>query len=156
MGLTALRRNRMERGIVKSMRERGRDFEYMNRWGGVHTPPKSIDWESKIWTNSIMVEEIVEILKGRGHTITMAESCTGGRVASSFTAISGVSSVFNGSCVSYSNGVKMELLGVRKTTLLEHGAVSEECVNEMLDGVSRLFNATGAIAVSGIAVPRRA
>jgi len=100
-----------------------------------------------------MVKEIVDILKSKKVTITFAESCTGGRVASAFTAISGVSKVFNGSVVSYSNEIKSDWLGVKEKTLIEYGAVSRECVDEMLDGVLKLAKADYAIAVSGIAGP---
>ncbi len=89
----------------------------------------------------------------KGQTITFAESCTGGRIASAFTAISGASSVFNGSVVTYSNKIKSKWLGVKTETLIKYGAVSLECVDEMLDGVITLSNANGAIAVSGIAGP---
>jgi len=100
-----------------------------------------------------MIKEIVEILKNKKATITFAESCTGGRVASAFTAVSGVSEVFNGSVVSYSNEIKSLWLGVREQTLMEHGAVSRECVSEMLDGALKLARADYVIAISGIAGP---
>ena len=97
--------------------------------------------------------EIIEILREKKETITFAESCTGGRIASKFTAISGASSVLNGSCVTYSNEIKSEWLGVKEKTLLKYGAVSKECVEEMLKGIIKLANANYAIAVSGIAGP---
>jgi nicotinamide-nucleotide amidase len=64
--------------------------------------------------------EIIEILREKKETITFAESCTGGRIASKFTAISGASSVLNGSCVTYSNEIKSEWLGVKEETLLKY------------------------------------
>lgn len=97
--------------------------------------------------------EIINILKSRSETVTFAESCTGGRIASEFTAISGASSVLNGSVVSYANEIKSKWLGVKEETLIKHGAVSKECVEEMLDGVLKMANANYAIAVSGIAGP---
>ena len=97
--------------------------------------------------------EIIETLKERNQTVTFAESCTGGRIASEFTAISGASAVLNGSCVTYSNEIKSEWLGVSEETLAKYGAVSRECVEEMLRGILRLANANYAIAVSGIAGP---
>jgi len=99
------------------------------------------------------IEEIVEILKSRKESITFAESCTGGRIACIFTSIAGVSAVFNGSVVSYSNEIKSRWLGVREETLIKYGAVSRECVEEMLYGVLELADANYAIAVSGIAGP---
>ncbi|MBU1669293.1 CinA family protein [bacterium] len=96
---------------------------------------------------------IIDKLKERNQTITFAESCTGGRIASEFTAISGASSVLNGSCVTYSNEIKSQWLGVSEKTLNHHGAVSRECVEEMLTGIIKLASADCAIAVSGIAGP---
>ncbi|NOZ90811.1 MAG: CinA family protein [Epsilonproteobacteria bacterium] len=100
-----------------------------------------------------ITKKIIEILKVDNQTITFAESCTGGRVASAFTAISGASSVLNGSVVSYSNDIKSKWLGVKEKTLIDYGAVSSECVAEMLNGVSKMAEADYAIAISGIAGP---
>ena len=96
---------------------------------------------------------IITTLQERGQTITFAESCTGGRIAAAFTAISGSSAVFHGSVVSYANTIKAQWLGVRSETLQKHGAVSRECVREMLSGVLKMAHADYAIAVSGIAGP---
>ena len=96
---------------------------------------------------------IIETLKNKNQTITFAESCTGGRIASAFTAISGASSVLNGSVVSYANEIKSSWLGVKEETLIKHGAVSAACVEEMLKGVVKMADANHAIAVSGIAGP---
>jgi len=97
--------------------------------------------------------EIINTLKEKNQTITFAESCTGGRVASAFTAISGASAVLNGSVISYANEIKSQWLEVKEETLLKYGAVSKECVKEMLDGVIKMAKADSAIAVSGIAGP---
>ena len=96
---------------------------------------------------------IIEKLKADHHTISCAESCTGGRIAAAITAISGASAVFNGSVVSYSNGIKEAWLGVTADTLNHFGAVSQPCVEEMLEGILKLAKAEYAIAVSGIAGP---
>ena len=96
---------------------------------------------------------IINTLKERNETITFAESCTGGRIASEFTAISGASSVLMGSCVTYANEIKSQWLGVKEQTLIEHGAVSQKCVEEMLKGILKMASADHAIAVSGIAGP---
>ena len=100
-----------------------------------------------------LVEKIVNKLSNENKTISFAESCTGGRVASEFTSISGVSSVLNGSCVTYSNSIKSLWLGVKESTLTNFGAVSCECVEEMLIGVKNRAFADCTIAVSGIAGP---
>lgn len=88
--------------------------------------------------------------------IAFAESCTGGSLASHVTSIPGSSGYFLGSFVVYSNEMKHEILGVSKETLLSKGAVSEETVREMLEGVFRKTSADYAIAVSGIAGPEGA
>jgi len=97
--------------------------------------------------------EIINILKEKNQTVTFAESCTGGRIASEFTAISGASAVLMGSAITYANEIKSTWLGVKEQTLIEHGAVSKECVEEMLTGILKMALADYAIAVSGIAGP---
>jgi nicotinamide-nucleotide amidase len=97
--------------------------------------------------------EIINRLKEKNETLSFAESCTGGRIASAFTAISGASSVLNGSCVTYSNEIKSQWLGVDKQIFIDHGAVSKQCVNAMLKGIIQMAKAEHAIAVSGIAGP---
>ena len=93
------------------------------------------------------------LLKANKQTITTAESCTGGLVASMITKVSGSSDIFNGSIVSYSNKIKNQELDVKNETLEKYGAVSCEVVQEMLDGVINKFDANFAIAISGIAGP---
>lgn len=93
------------------------------------------------------------LLRENKKTITTAESCTGGLVASMITEISGSSDIFNGAIVSYSNKIKSQELNVKESTLDEYGAVSIEVVDEMLDGVIKKFDANYAIAISGIAGP---
>lgn len=97
--------------------------------------------------------EIENILRKHNWTLTCAESCTGGLIASKITEISGSSDIFRGSIVTYCNEIKEQELGVKKETMMQHGVVSVEVVNEMLDGVLNKFNATYAIAVSGVAGP---
>ena len=97
--------------------------------------------------------KIINTLKQRNETITFAESCTGGKVVAEFIKIAGTSSIINGSVVSYSNEIKSKWLGVKEQTLIEYGAVSKECVEEMLTGILKMASANHAIAVSGIAGP---
>ena len=97
--------------------------------------------------------DIINRLKKRNQTITFAESCTGGRIAAEFTAISGASSVLMGSCVTYANKIKSTWLGVKEQTLIDHGAVSKKTVEEMLIGIIKMASADYAIAISGIAGP---
>ncbi len=94
-----------------------------------------------------------QILRINNYTVTCAESCTGGLIASKITGISGSSDIFRGSIVTYCNKTKEQELGVKKETMVEFGVVSIEVVNEMLDGVLKKFDATYAIAVSGVAGP---
>ena len=100
-----------------------------------------------------MVQEIQNILKKNNLTITCAESCTGGLIASKITQLSGSSSIFKGSIVTYCNEIKEKELNVSKQTMIDNGVVSIEVVNEMLDGVLKKFDSSFAIAVSGIAGP---
>ena len=85
--------------------------------------------------------------------IAFAESCTGGMVGKLLTDAPGSSGYFQGSIVTYANQAKMKLLGVREETLLEHGAVSEECVREMVRGTLDSMDTDYAGAITGIAGP---
>jgi len=104
--------------------------------------------------NKIDMLNLQNLLRQNNKTVTTAESCTGGLIASMITQISGSSNIFNGAIVTYSNKIKHQELGVKNQTLEKYGAVSIEVVNEMLDGVIKKFNANYAIAVSGIAGPK--
>ena len=93
------------------------------------------------------------LLKQRQQTISTAESCTGGRLAAMLNAQSGSSAFYMGSVVAYANEIKEQVLGVQHDTLLNYGAVSEQTVLEMANGVRKLLNTDYAIATSGIAGP---
>lgn len=110
------------------------------------------DW---LVTNEDEGLEIVigKILKAKGKTLGTAESCTGGYIAHLITSIAGSSAYFNGSIVSYANEVKHNVLGVRKDTLSNNGAVSEETVREMVKGAIEKLNVDFALATSGIMGP---
>ena len=100
-----------------------------------------------------LASAVVNDLAESGKAVATAESCTGGWIAKSITDIPGSSAVFAYGVVSYSNGAKESILGVKNATLEEHGAVSERVVEEMVDGVLHLSGADIAVAVSGIAGP---
>ncbi len=100
-----------------------------------------------------LLQLIIDKLRDKKQTISFAESCTGGQIAAAITSIGGSSDVFNGSVVSYSNDIKHEWLGVSKEILTNHGAVSRECVEEMLKGIIKMAHANYGVAVSGIAGP---
>lgn len=100
------------------------------------------------------LEKIVsELLRERNKKIALAESCTGGYIASLFTAIAGSSDVFNGAVVPYHNHIKHEILEVDNEVFEKHGAVSKECVLQMAEHVKEKFRADYSIATSGIAGP---
>ncbi|PVY41717.1 competence/damage-inducible protein A [Pontibacter virosus] len=98
-------------------------------------------------------EALGQLLKERGLTISVAESCTGGYLAHRFTSVPGSSAYFMGGVVAYDNSVKMQVLGVKPETLQEHGAVSEATVLEMAQNVRQKLNTDIGVATSGIAGP---
>ena len=105
-------------------------------------------------TEDISLEAIVgRLLKQKGMTIATAESCTGGRLAAALNAQSGSSSYYMGSVIAYANEIKEHVLGVQHITLENYGAVSEQTVREMAEGVRMLMHTDYAIATSGIAGP---
>lgn len=107
-----------------------------------------------IATEDLPLEAILgHLLKQRGQTIATAESCTGGRLAAALNAQPGSSAFYLGSVVAYANEVKEQVLGVNHDTLLQYGAVSEQTVLEMANGVRHHMHADYAIATSGIAGP---
>ena len=96
---------------------------------------------------------VIRLLKEKNLMLGVAESCTGGQVAATLTKVPGVSAVFAGGVVSYSNEVKIIALGVRPETLGTFGAVSEPTVSEMAEGVRIMLGTDVGIATSGIAGP---
>lgn len=92
-------------------------------------------------------------LTGKMLTIGTAESASGGRIADKITNVSGSSDYFKGSVVSYSNEVKMAMLGVRESTLAKYGAVSRQTAMEMADGGRKVLNVDVCISDTGIAGP---
>ena len=98
-------------------------------------------------------ETLVSELASSGKTLSTAESCTGGWVSKAITDVPGSSDVFAYGIVSYSNGAKESLLGVKSATLDHNGAVSDVVVEEMAKGVLELSGSDIAVAVSGIAGP---
>ena len=98
-------------------------------------------------------EKVVALLRKKNLVMACAESCTGGLIAKRITDVSGSSAVFNCGIVSYSNEIKESILGVKKETLAKFGAVSEQTVREMVEGVLKISGADIAVSVSGIAGP---
>ena len=99
-------------------------------------------------------EELVgKALKENKQTLSTAESCSGGAIASMITSIPGASTYFKGSVVAYENMVKQSVLGVKEQSLINFGAVSKEVVEEMALGIQELLGTDWSVATSGIAGP---
>jgi len=121
------------------------------------------DWQAKIKAlvgahivtddNRSLAKVVIDLLAQQNKTITFAESCTGGKIASLLTEVSGASNVFEAGFVSYSNAIKTSLLNVSGIDLAEQGAVSETVVRQMLSGALKASGAEVGVSVSGIAGP---
>lgn len=103
--------------------------------------------------NDTLVGVIGDLLKEQKATLSTAESCTGGLIAHQITSIPGCSEFYMGGAVTYSNALKVKVLGVKASTIEAYGAVSEETVKEMAQGAIDHFDTDYSIAVSGIAGP---
>ena len=97
--------------------------------------------------------KIVKLLTKKKLTVSFAESCTGGLLASSITSISGSSKVFNIGLVTYSNNAKVKLLQVPKKTITKYGAVSYETCLSMVKNLSKISKANISISITGVAGP---
>lgn len=101
----------------------------------------------------LLAAQVGALLKAHGMMLATAESCTGGGIAQALTDISGSSAWFERGFVTYANAAKIEMLGVRQSTLDAYGAVSEATVREMAAGALQHSYAHIAVAVSGVAGP---
>ncbi|HEY5586867.1 MAG TPA: competence/damage-inducible protein A [Ruminiclostridium sp.] len=93
------------------------------------------------------------LLLKKNITISTAESCTGGLISETLTNIPGISKVFIGGAVTYSNSSKVEFLGVNEQTLQKYGAVSRETATEMAEGIRKKLNTDIGVSITGIAGP---
>ena len=105
-------------------------------------------------------DETIEVMLGRlmtekGFTLATAESCTGGKIASTLTSVSGASNYFKGSVVSYATQTKIDVLGVSKNTIDKYGVVSAQVASEMALGIQKLTQVDYAIATTGNAGPAK-
>ena len=100
-----------------------------------------------------LAEQLQGICLGRGLTVAVAESCTGGLIAATLTTVPGSSGYFLGGVVSYSNAAKEAFLDVPATTLTAHGAVSAQVAKAMAVGARARFAAALAVGITGIAGP---
>lgn len=101
----------------------------------------------------LLAQEDIKKLKEQSKTLALAESCTGGLVSKIITDVSGASAVYQGGVCSYSNNVKMKILGVKEETLCEFGAVSEQTAREMSEGVRKALGTDIGVGITGIAGP---
>jgi nicotinamide-nucleotide amidase len=105
-------------------------------------------------TNGQPLEAVLgELLRARGLTIAVAESCTGGLLASRLTDVPGSSDYFDRGAVCYSNRAKIEWLGVPAPLIEQHGAVSEPVARAMADGIRAQTGASVGVGITGIAGP---
>ena len=111
--------------------------------------------EESVWgeNGDTPAQVLLEILKEKGWKLALAESCTGGWAQKMITDVPGASESFWGGVVSYANELKQALLGVNSATLIEHGAVSEKCAQEMAEGIKSLTKSQIGISVTGVAGP---
>lgn len=100
-----------------------------------------------------LVEYLRDVAVGRGVTVSVAESCTGGLIASRITDAPGSSNYFLSGVVAYSNRMKIDLLGVLEESIDKEGAVSSRVAREMAEGIATVSGASHTVAVTGIAGP---
>jgi nicotinamide-nucleotide amidase len=104
--------------------------------------------------NEEKLEEVIgKLLSNNNKTISTAESCTGGTIASMITGIPGSSRYYKGTVVAYANSIKSNLLDIDQDILTKFGAVSQPVVEKMATGAINIFHTDYAIATSGIAGP---
>lgn len=96
---------------------------------------------------------VADLVIANGLTLTCAESCTGGLLSARLINVPGISEVYKSGVITYSNKAKRRMLGVKKSTLQKHGAVSEKTAEEMAKGAASMHKADVATAITGIAGP---
>jgi len=101
----------------------------------------------------VIAREAGDLLRARGLTVAVAESCTGGRLGDILTNVSGSSDYFRGGLISYSNRAKVDFLDVHESSLILKGAVSDEVARQMAAGVRKAFHSDLGIGITGIAGP---
>ena len=121
---------------------------------------KAKDWVMDRLGNKVVsetglgiAEEVGQMLVSQKKTLAIAESCTGGLISSMVTDVAGSSDYFLFSGVTYSNDAKINILGVQKKTIMDHGAVHEDTAREMAEGVRLKAGADFGISTTGIAGP---
>ena len=110
--------------------------------------------EAVVGFEDASVEQLVHnALIAKGKKLSVAESCTGGNIASKFTVMAGASEYFQAGVVSYSNDAKVDILGVNAADIAHYGAVSEQVAIQMAEGVKRVGKSDYGISTTGIAGP---
>jgi len=100
------------------------------------------------------LEKIIgDLLRNKGWTLAIAESCTGGLICDRITDVSGSSDYFMGGMVNYSNESKSKHLGVPSTDIKKYGAVSPQVAKKMAQGVRKAFHTTFGLSTTGVAGP---
>ena len=99
------------------------------------------------------MKSLVKILTKKKLKLSVAESCTGGLLASSITSISGASKIFNLGLVTYSNKAKIKVLKINKNIIKKYGAVSHECCLAMVNNLSKISKTNISVSITGIAGP---
>ena len=100
------------------------------------------------------MKSLINKLKTKKLKISVAESCTGGLLASKITSISGASKVFNLGLITYSNQAKIKILKINKNIIRKYGAVSYQCCFAMVNNLSKISKANINISITGIAGPK--
>ncbi len=100
-----------------------------------------------------LATETAQRLINANKTLAVAESCTGGWLSKILTDVSGISAIYKGGVCSYSNDIKIKILGVTEDTLSNFGAVSEQTARQMANGVRESFGSDIGIGITGIAGP---
>ena len=100
------------------------------------------------------INQIINILKNKKISLSVAESCTGGMLAENITSVSGASKVFNFGVVTYSNQSKIKYLKVPYKIIKKYGSVSEECCYSMVANLTKISKSKLNLAITGIAGPK--
>ena len=100
------------------------------------------------------MKSLIKLFIKKKIKISVAESCTGGLLASTITSISGASKIFNLGLVTYSNQAKIKILGVNKNIIKKYGAVSHECCYAMVKSLSKISKSDINVSITGIAGPK--
>ena len=100
------------------------------------------------------MKSLIKLLIRKKIKISVAESCTGGLLASAITSISGASKIFNLGLITYSNQAKIKILKVNKNIIKRFGAVSYECCYAMVNNLSRISKTNFNVSITGIAGPK--